>query len=212
MYVVFVGKEENVVKTPLECNLSDTLKDVYSEGNSVLSQSDYTAISHSLKSRNVKLVVEAILKADSFNKHLENHLVKTSAEKINQMLNKKHGFVSTLMNKTFDDLVSFSWSDIVLGESEQFPLLMKLLLCMMVPFNVRNMESKITNIIPRLGMIYGIVAQGRNHELSKVQRIISVNLADNNADQKVMSLNYDTPGFFFLLFQYRNLLKIKKDK
>jgi hypothetical protein len=55
---------------------------------------------HSLKSRNVKLVVEAILKADSFHKHLENHLVKTSAEKINQMLNKKHGFVSTLMNKT----------------------------------------------------------------------------------------------------------------
>ena len=61
-------------------------------------------------------------------------------------------------------------------------------------------------------MIYGIVAQGRNHELSKVQRIMSVNLADNNADQKVMSLNYDTPGFFFLLFQYRNFLKIKKDK
>jgi hypothetical protein len=47
----------------------DTLKDVYSEGNSVLSQSDYTAISHSLKSRNVKLVVEAILKADSFHKY-----------------------------------------------------------------------------------------------------------------------------------------------
>jgi hypothetical protein len=39
MYVVFVGKEENGVKTPLECNLRDTLKDVYSEGNSVLSQS-----------------------------------------------------------------------------------------------------------------------------------------------------------------------------
>jgi hypothetical protein len=32
MYVVFVGKEENVVKTPLKCNLRDTLKDVYSEG------------------------------------------------------------------------------------------------------------------------------------------------------------------------------------
>jgi len=99
------------------------------------------------------------------------------------------------MNKKFDDLVSFSWSDFVLKESEQFPLLMKLLLCMMIPFNVRNMESKITSIIPRLGMIYGIVAQGRNHELSKVQRIMSVNLADNIADQKVMSLNYDTPVF-----------------
>jgi len=116
------------------------------------------------------------------------------------MLNKKHGFVSTLMNKKFDDLVSFSWSDFVLKESEQFPLLMKLLLCMMIPFNVRNMESKITSIIPRLGMIYGIVAQGRNHELSKVQRIMSVNLADNIADQKVMSLNYDTPVFFFFYF------------
>jgi hypothetical protein len=62
------------------------------------------------------------------------------------------------------------------------------------------MESKITSIIPRLGMIYGIVAQGRNHELSKVQRIMSVNLADNIADQKVMSLNYDTPGFFFYFY------------
>lgn len=167
-----------MVKTQLECNLRNTLKDVYSEGNSVLSQSDYTAISHSLKSRNVKLVVEAILKADSFYKHIENHMVKTSAEKINQTLYKKCGFVSTLMNKKFDDLISFSWSDIVLEESEQFPLLMKLLLCMMVPFNVRNMESKITSIIPRLGMIY------RNHELSKVPRIMSVNLADNIADQQ----------------------------
>ena len=50
-------------------------------------------------------------------------------------------------------------------------------------------EQKLTKVagnVPRLGMAYAILAQGRNALLSKVQRVVSTILFDNICDQKVI--------------------------
>ena len=45
--------------------------------------------------------------------------------------------------------------------------------------------AKLEEHIPRLGMLYGMLMQGRNQELSLVQRVNSMVLYDNLCDQKV---------------------------
>ncbi|XP_062575477.1 uncharacterized protein LOC134237384 [Saccostrea cucullata] len=44
---------------------------------------------------------------------------------------------------------------------------------------------QIERVVPRLGMVYGVLMQGRNKELSLVQRMMSLLLFDNICDQKV---------------------------
>ncbi|CAC5384786.1 unnamed protein product [Mytilus coruscus] len=46
-------------------------------------------------------------------------------------------------------------------------------------------KEKIEGIIPRIGMVYSMLMQGRNKELSRIQCVTSLFLFDNICDQKV---------------------------
>ncbi|CAG2245512.1 unnamed protein product [Mytilus edulis] len=54
----------------------------------------------------------------------------------------------------------------------------------LTPQDMEN-KDKIEAIIPRIGMVYSMLMQGRNKELSRIQRITSLFLFDNICDQKV---------------------------
>ncbi|CAC5410860.1 unnamed protein product [Mytilus coruscus] len=53
----------------------------------------------------------------------------------------------------------------------------------LTPEEMENKE-KIEGIIPRIGMVYSMLMQGRNKELSRIQRVTSLFLFDNICDQK----------------------------
>ena len=95
--------------------------------------------------------------------------------------------MSELMQKNPSDLTSMNWSNIVEEFMKCFPQLFYLILMMLLPEKDAYSLSKIQKLIPGLGLIYGIIAQARNTELSRVQRVISMLLMDNICDQKVTS-------------------------
>jgi hypothetical protein len=118
-------------------------------------------------------------------KALEEVLIQNCADTERGMGNKKLGFVSSLMHKDYDSLQDFSW-DTVVGEAfTKFPLLMKMMTGIMLPKEKLVDVLAVKDSLPRLGMVYSILLQGRRHELSAVQRIMSMNLFENICDQKV---------------------------
>ncbi|XP_076085547.1 uncharacterized protein LOC143056344 [Mytilus galloprovincialis] len=90
------------------------------------------------------------------------------------------------MTKDFEDLKQFTWDSIVNEAVTEIPLLVDVLLTFLVPASLEQNTKveRVASLTPRIGFLYSVLAQGRNHELSKVQRVISINLFDNLCDQK----------------------------
>ncbi|CAC5418958.1 unnamed protein product [Mytilus coruscus] len=103
----------------------------------------------------------------------------------NLLRNRKLFYVSELMKKNPEDLKSFKWNEIISEFMVKFPTVFSLILTMfLTPEEMENKE-KIEGIIPRIGMVYSMLMQGRNKELSRIQRVTSLFLFDNICDQKV---------------------------
>ena len=66
-----------------------------------------------------------------------------------------------------------------------FPSLFHLISDVLITKVDAHSFDKIRKIIPRIGMIYSLVVQGKLMALSRVQRVISMILVDNICDQKV---------------------------
>lgn len=54
--------------------------------------------------------------------------------------------------------------------------------------------TKAQSVLPKVAVIYGIIAQARNVELSHVQRVMSMVLVDNICDQNVLKLQKNWGG------------------
>ena len=100
-----------------------------------------------------------------------------------KLRNKEHGKVSVLMCKGYQEMASFSIDAVVEEMVTLFPELCLLLRAMMS--SPQADDTELSQITPRVGMIYVIIMQTRNHELSLMQRMLSMILSDNLCDQKV---------------------------
>ena len=101
------------------------------------------------------------------------------------MTKKIWGDVSVLMSKGYKAMHQADFGKIAQEFQRKFPDLVKILIHIMLKPEQRQDEKCLGELIPKLAMIYGIVMKERNHELSLVQRIISLCLADSVSDQKV---------------------------
>lgn len=88
---------------------------------------------------------------------------------------------SVLYRKSFEDLQSFQWGDIV---SEKQPTLANILLAVMSKKMV-TIENLPEILVPKLGLLYSILMQERYHSLSLVQRVLAVVLKDEQTHEKV---------------------------
>ena len=74
-------------------------------------------------------------------------------------------------------------------------------------------HSKATNsLVPVIGAVYGILMKQRFHELSLVQKVLSVTLANEQTHQKVNRVTVETCSLFYfslfmLLFMYIRTFK-----
>lgn len=88
---------------------------------------------------------------------------------------------SVSYRKSFEDLQSFQWGDIV---SEKQPTLANILLAVMSKKMV-TIENLPEILVPKLGLLYSILMQERYHSLSLVQRVLAVVLKDEQTHEKV---------------------------
>ena len=105
------------------------------------------------------------------------------------LTNRKHCKLSYLVEGDYNDLKTFKWDDIV-ELWQEFPLLAKALVSFVIPssMEVRHRKLAAPNLVPKIGTIYGILAQARQDRLSKVQKRGNILLHDNICDQKVSIL------------------------
>lgn len=100
------------------------------------------------------------------------------------------------MEKKFENLKDINWYSIVEELLTFFPELFVCLLSILLEPHEMSSYTHIQRVVPRLGMVYAIIMQGRNKELSFVQRMMSLLLFDNICDQKVYL--FYTYNFFLI--------------
>lgn len=105
--------------------------------------------------------------------------------------NLKNAFIGILMKNTDQSVKNSQWCEIVTEFQKKFPEIFSLVISIMLRPEDLRCFTKVQSVLPKVAMIYGIIAQARNVELSHVQRVMSMVLVDNICDQKVFKLqNY----------------------
>lgn len=85
---------------------------------------------------------------------------------------------SILRKNQYPDMAGFDWNSILNEISQRCPLLLDVM--------TTTIGSKVKpNTIPSICLCYGILMQKRNHDLSLIQRINTILLAEGNAKKQV---------------------------
>ena len=103
------------------------------------------------------------------------------------MRNRKHGKISLLMRKGYDDMRNTNLVEIVREFQQEFPDLFRFVLSVMKGPKPLT-PSDIQTLIPRIAMVYSIMLQTRVPDLSRVQRILTMALGEQICNQKVSVL------------------------
>lgn len=165
--------------------ISKFLKSYNSCNENSISTSDQQLLHSICESGSVDQLTSWIINNDTVRKSVVTKMISENNHTISNMRNKKYGFVSYLMKKEVKELKSSRWIDIISEFKCLFPDLCALLMFVLVDSEKIGLYTNLQSLIPRLGLIYGILMQTRNNNLSKVQRITSLLLIDNICDQKV---------------------------
>lgn len=103
-------------------------------------------------------------------------------EESSKYLTQRH--FSYLGSNTYEDLLTFRWECVVQEMLDHNPLLLETLLAVCLPRKSMN-EPHFDVIYPEIGTVYGILMKRRCKDLSRVQRVISMSLAEEKVHQKV---------------------------
>ena len=183
------GKSRLVKKYHSESDyVQEFLTNQHKQGDDFLSNEEISDIFGQLPFRSSSELIKVILQHKEVKTVVEDYLINEITNKLDFLKNRKHGKVSVLMTKDYEDLKNFSWKDLLEELKSECPFLLRVFLAVLVPGGMKE-EQKLTKMagnVPRLGMAYAILAQGRNALLSKVQRVVSTILFDNICDQKVI--------------------------
>lgn len=155
-------------------------------GEQSLSQLVWKQMAVAVLEQNLTRFVEEILSCETLRESIINSMGKEYGKKTAyEMGKRKKGAVSVLMKKEQEDLEAFDWLPVINEASEIFPDLVQLMISL--SFKPSNLESlpSIKEMVPRLGLIYSILAQSSNIELSAVQRLMSFIIFNQRCDARV---------------------------
>ena len=86
----------------------------------------------------------------------------------------------------YPDVAGFDWNSILNEISQRCPFLLDVM--------TTTVGSKLKpNTIPSLCLCYGILMQKRNHDLSLIQRINTILLAEGNAKKRLVEKEHFIP-------------------
>ena len=92
------------------------------------------------------------------------------------------------MKKETNDLYSFSWDAVFLEAVQTLPELISIIAAAMMKDNMMRNKDLLSQIILKTSMIYSIIVNNYNPELSLVKRAMAVVLHDNCCDHAVNGL------------------------
>ncbi|WAR23372.1 hypothetical protein MAR_037041 [Mya arenaria] len=92
-----------------------------------------------------------------------------------------------LHGTSYEELSSFSWDDVMEELLTKQPLLAEVLLAVTLPTSKIGHSSATNSLVPVIGAIYGMLMKQRFHELSLVQKVVTITLANEQTHQKVNS-------------------------
>ena len=192
----YTCSKENSKKTPVhkaklrEQNDSNVLGEYIkkSEVDDFMTDNEFSDILGQLPQRSRQNFISCLLKHDHIKAAIEDTLLAGVAKSCDFLKNRKHGKLSVLMRKDWVALKNFNWGMILEELKTENPFLLRTFLSVLVPdsLNEEQKSRKAAENLPRLGMAYAILSQGRNSSLSRVQRVISTVLFDHICDQKVI--------------------------
>lgn len=129
-------------------------------------------------------IASAILKIPCLHDTLKVMILHDIEEDARKSASRKH---SVLKSGNFTDLNSFSWDRILQEMVEKQSLLTEVLLSVAMPSSRIGSSKATESLVPMLGCVYAILMKARFHELSAVQRVLSLALANEHTHQKVNS-------------------------
>jgi hypothetical protein len=134
---------------------------------------------------NIDGIVSMLYDSEQFRAKFVSKLRDTSQLQMKQLRHRKIGFVSCLRQNALTDMKEFSWGPVVEEFMERAPVLFQLVFSCMVKEEHMLDPLYLGMIIPKLALIYSIVAFSFHNELSLVQRIMATLLHERNADRVV---------------------------
>ncbi len=112
-------------------------------------------------------------------------LSKSLMSRMKQLRARKNGYISCLRRNDIREMTKFTWTNICCEFIDRFPDLFQLVLnCMVNNSNMLNPE-RLHTLIPRLAVVYSIIAFSGNSQLSLTQRLLATLLHDSNCDRVV---------------------------
>ena len=132
-----------------------------------------------------QLIAATVISIPCLKAAVMNQLCLDIGHRPGMLRNRVHGNVSVLMRKDRKDLEKINPEMIVKEMTTFFPELCAMLVHVLVPQKDLQAPGVLQKHLPRLAMVYAILMQGRNHELSALQRVTSLFLMDSVVDQKV---------------------------
>ena len=133
---------------------------------------------------------KAVLKIASLKEHILSELTTSVGQRPATLGRRKLGKLSILMQKGYCDMTDFDTRKVVHEFKTEFPEVYEMVLAVMLPKEKHGQKESYEEIIPRLSMLYGLLMQTRNQELSLVQHVVTMCLNDNICDQKVIRQLY----------------------
>lgn len=97
---------------------------------------------------------------------------------------------SILHQKQYKHLSAFTWDGILKEINTKQTFLLEVLLAVALPTGkVGNLKAT-ESAVPVIGAIYGMLMKERYHKLSRLQRVISMCLANEQVNQKVIGVSF----------------------
>lgn len=134
------------------------------------------------------LFCRAILEVNAFKMCLWKLFLAEIHENTKYMCIKGHSYLSQL---DFEALRSFQWEKIIEEMYVQQRQLLQVLLNVCTSTNKSEDDEHYMHVVKEVGLMYGILMKRRCNSLSRVQRVVSISLADERVHQKVKKFTYE---------------------
>ena len=161
-------------------------KDIATDYNKIDFNSELI-LKNALESGNLTVVARKILDSITLKCHIVHQMMASSESNMCSISRRKREPVAYIMKKDASQMKLFSWNDTFMEAYSVMPDLVRLVIAYMIrQFGSSNQDTAVINqVIPKIGLIYSIIANQSNIKLSLVQRVMAVILHDNNCQRKI---------------------------
>lgn len=105
--------------------------------------------------------------------------------------------LSCLSDTGYLALVSFDWITVIQEMLDSNPLILDVLLSATTSSKKQRSVEHFKNIVPECGLVYGIIMKRRFKDMSRIQRFISLALANERVHQKVTKFYINVAFTFY---------------